>query len=109
ASTEQAYTAFLSSITVQAPQSPRSQTRFGPVTSNLSRNASRSVTRDSRFALNFLPLTSRVTGTFPGPKTWTSSPATSRTVGPRTGGADVVRADILRNVRREITGALALS
>ena len=44
---EQEYESFLSIITVQAPHSPRSQTRLAPVTSRSSRKASSKVTRGS--------------------------------------------------------------
>ena len=56
-----------STIIVQAPQLPRSQTRLLPVRSARLRIASSSVTRGSISSSIRLPLTIRVTGTSPGP------------------------------------------
>src|SRR5579864_6585184 len=95
------YTGRSSINTVQAPHSPRSQTRFGPVMSKFSRSASSRVTRGSRSALNVFPFTLSLTGTAPGPWTATSCPSTLITVGPTTSGTDAAMPDILRNSRRE--------
>jgi hypothetical protein len=54
-------------MTVQAPQAPRSQTRFGPVMSSRVRIASSSVTRGSTFNWWRRPLIVSVIGTSPGP------------------------------------------
>ena len=56
-----------SMITVQAPQAPRSQTRFWPVISRRVRSASSSVTRGSTDSACRRPFTVSVMATSPGP------------------------------------------
>src|SRR5689334_11720641 len=89
-------------MTVQAPQVARSQTRFGPVTSTSLRSASSKVTRGSTSAFIALPLTVRVTGTLPGPKTLTSAPPARTTRGPSTSGTVKEMPDTFRKFRREM-------
>src|SRR6185437_438176 len=101
ASTEQEYTALPSIKTVQAPQVPRSHTRLAPVSSNLSRSASSSVTRGSNCAFSFLPLTLRDTGTLPGPCIPAFSSASASAPTWVTSGAAAVTPEILRKSRRE--------
>src|SRR5271165_3624778 len=100
ASTEQAYTVLPSISTVQAPHTPRSQTRFAPVKLKVSRRASRSVTRGSSCAPSFLPFTMSSTGTLPGPWTVTSSPAACTTVGPTSSGTATPMPEIFMKSRR---------
>src|SRR5271165_611318 len=100
ASTEQAYTVLPSINTVQAPHTPRSQTRFAPVRLKLSRRASRRVTRGSSWALSFLLFTMSSIGTFPGPWTATSSPAALTTVRPTSSGTATPMPEIFMKSRR---------
>src|SRR6185312_14241266 len=100
ASTEQEYTGLSSINTVQAPQVPRSQTRFAPVRSKLSRSASSRVTRGSSWAFSFFPFTQRVTGTLPGPSSFTSSAVASADTS-LTSGTAADTPEIFRKSRRE--------
>ena len=73
----QLYITFPSTITVQAPHVPRSQTRFDARADRADCAACRSsVVRGSRFTLYGLPLMVRVNGTAPGPSTAGSAAST---------------------------------
>src|SRR5271157_2037492 len=100
ASTAQAYTVLPSINIVQAPQTPRSHTRFAPVRLKLSRKASSRVTRGSSCARSFLPFTVSSIGTLPGPWTATSSPAAFTTVGPTSSGTATPMPEIFMKSRR---------
>src|SRR6188474_3398893 len=96
------YTDLPLTITVQAPQVVRSQTRFAPVSSSSSRSASRSVNRGSMFRDLLTPLIFKVTGALPGPMTlalWLS--AASKASAPATIPEERTAPAPFRNPRRD--------
>src|SRR5262245_60376795 len=105
ASIRQEHTGSPSSITVHAPQPPRSQTSFAPVSSRWLRRARSSVTRGSTVTVLAAPLILSVSGTASGPSTCGADSATPL--------ASVLAAAptpaLLRKERRVKRGPLGLS
>src|SRR5262245_16218237 len=106
ASIRQEHTGLPSSITVHAPQPPRSQTSLAPVRSRWLRSARSSVTRGSTVTVLTAPLTFKLSGTASGPSTsagadWATPAANVLAAAPAPA--------VLRKERRENRGPLGSS
>src|SRR5271165_97985 len=104
----QLYITFPSTITLQAPQVPRSQTRFEAVMSSRLRNVSHRVNRGSTLTLRLLPLILSVMGTSPGPAVLICSASASDSSSP-VDSAPLVTPTLVRKPRREKFSFEALS
>src|SRR5450755_3501163 len=101
ARTVQLYITLPSTITVQAPQVPRSHTRLAAVRSNRWRKVSSSVERGSTETLVALPLICSVIGTSPGPETFAVDCASASVSRRPEVKAPLVTPTLVKNPRRE--------